>query len=230
MTDDPQKIKIFVFRIGKKYGPEYETYLEDKLKSKYDLIWIRNSLDSRIALQWNKMFLMNLDYDHPIVVMDIDILLENNYFDLFDYKIEPGEFLSIPAWWNNRGGYKVNGGFYKYYPKDCRYIYEEFMSNPKKWQMHYIKNGTTIGPVNGEQYFVEDHVNKKLKLKFIPKEWVTRWTNDKGLNKKIVEKYNTQTTGGVLFDSVNDKFNDNVKIIHFTTSLNKPSESNLYKY
>ena len=25
-------------------------------------------------------------------------------------------------------------------------------------------------------------------------------------NKKIVEKYNTQTTGGVLFDSVNDKF------------------------
>ena len=42
-------------------------------------------------------------------------------------------------------------------------------------QSYYIKNGTTIGPVNGEQYFVEDSVKEKLKLKLVPSEWVCRF-------------------------------------------------------
>ena len=37
---------------------------------------------------------------------------------------------------------KINGGFFKYYPKDVKYIYDKFMKDPNHWQTHYIKNKT----------------------------------------------------------------------------------------
>lgn len=228
--DTGQAQKIFVFRMGKKYGEEYEEYLNRKLQGRYDLIWIRNPLDSKVALQWNKMFLMNLDYIDPIIVMDIDILLENNFHELFEYPIQRGEFLSIPAWWNERAGYLLNGGFFKYHPKDCKYIFDEFINNSKHWQSHYIKEGITVGPVNGEQYFVEDQVKKHLDLKFVPKSWVTRWTNDSSKNMKISDRWRKKVEDTQLFYHEHNKFNENVKFVHFTTSLNKPHESKLYKY
>ena len=155
--------------IGKKYGEEYEEYLNQKLKGRYDLIWIRNPLDSKVALQWNKMFLMNLDYPDPIVVMDIDILLENNFHELFEYPIQKGEFLSIPAWWNERAGYLSNGGFFKYYPKDCKYIFDEFINNSKHWQSHYIKEVCAIG--------IDDELAGKELIVFIVSNTKTRVTN-----------------------------------------------------
>jgi len=44
----------------------------------------------------------------------------------------------------------------------------KFMSNPEYWMEYYIKNGTTVGPVNGEQYFIQDSVEEKLNLKYLP--------------------------------------------------------------
>ena len=70
-------MKIFAVRIGEKYGPEYETYLERKL-SKYEIMWIREPYDSRVELQWNKMWAMQQNIDEPICVMDIDVLLVND--------------------------------------------------------------------------------------------------------------------------------------------------------
>lgn len=157
-------MKIVAVRIGDKYGPEYETYLESKLPE-YDFIWVREPIREDVTLQWNKMYGMSLDIDEPICVMDIDVILENDYKEVFDYPIERGEFLAMPGWWrDDQHGYPINGGFFKYYPKDCRYIYDEFMSKVDYWQQYYIENGTTTGPVNGEQYFVCDQV-KEIKTK-----------------------------------------------------------------
>lgn len=212
-----------MFRIGDKYGPEYETYLNSKLKH-YDVEWIHQPLSSKVALQWNKMFLMAFNSEEPIVVMDIDTILLNDYDKLLQYPVKRGEFLSIPSWWSKRKTpHVINGGFYKYFPKDCKYIFDKFMSDPKKWQRHYIDNGTTVGPVNGEQFFVEDNVKSKLNLKLIPDEWVTRWTQNTKKNSFICERY----PGELL---VNGDFNSNIKLIHFTTSLNKPHESEFFKH
>ena len=76
-------MKILAVRIGDKYGPEYEDYLEEKL-SDYELVWIREPYEKGIALQWNKMYGMQLDIDEPICVMDIDVLLINDYKKIFD--------------------------------------------------------------------------------------------------------------------------------------------------
>ena len=125
------------------------------------------------------MYGMSLDIDEPICVMDIDVLLVNDYKKIFEYPVERGQFLGMPGWWRDSNAeYTLNGGFFKYYPRDCRYIYDEFMSNVDYWQEYYIKNGITKGPVNGEQYFVFDQVNKELNFKLLPESWFTRWKSD----------------------------------------------------
>ena len=73
-------MKLVTVRIGEKYGPEYETYLEKKLPD-YEFIWVRKPIEDNVILQWNKMYVINLDIDEPICVMDIDILLVNDYQD-----------------------------------------------------------------------------------------------------------------------------------------------------
>ena len=219
-------MKIYCLRIGNKYGPEYEDYINEKLKD-YEVIWIREAPRKDIPLQWNKINLMNLDIDEPIVALDIDVILTGNYKELFDYPVQRGELVGIPQWWSSRyPQWKLNGGFQKYYPKDCKFIYDIFYENPKHWMMHYIREGLTIGPVNGEQFFVEEHAKKKLKVTSVPSKWVTRWTADDGINNAITDKFK-DISNKKLFS--NDEFHDDIKLVHFTTSLNKPHYSSLWK-
>ena len=51
-------MKILAIRIGDKYGPEYETYLERKLPN-HEFIWVREPYDTGVVLQWNKMWGMH---------------------------------------------------------------------------------------------------------------------------------------------------------------------------
>ena len=104
---------------------------------------------------------------------------------------------------------------------DINYIYEKFMSSIEKWKVHYIKNKTTIGPVNGEQYFVEDSVNEKLKLKLAPSSWVTRWKNDYShiWFEELTKKY-TEASGEDYLKE--DDWNPNIKLVHYNHTLKYP--------
>ena len=82
-------MNIIAIRIGDKYGPEYEDYLNNKL-SKYNIIWIREPYHPHVTLQWNKMWGMQLEQDDPICVMDIDILLMNDYKEIFEHERSHG--------------------------------------------------------------------------------------------------------------------------------------------
>tara|TARA_Y100001963_G_scaffold157862_1_gene255420 strand:- start:5714 stop:6361 length:648 start_codon:yes stop_codon:yes gene_type:complete len=211
---------VHCVRIGNRYGIEHEDYIESKL-SGYPINWIREPFNEGISYQWNKMLPMSYKSDKPVCVIDIDILLENDYMELFDYPIERGEFLSIPSWWKDSEGYTLNGGFFKYYPIDCNYIYEKFMSDPEKWKKHYIMNKTTIGPVNGEQYFVEDSVKERLNLRLVPSSWVTRWKNDgdKDWERQLILKYK-EVSGNDYIKK--EKWHPDIKLIHYTHAMNKP--------
>ena len=178
------------------------------------------------------MWGMQMDTDEPICVMDIDILLANDYKKVFDYPIKPGQFLAMPGWWRNDSNlYQLNGGFFKYYPKECRYIYDKFMSDVHHWQKFYIENGTTTGPVNGEQYFVGDSVNERLELITLPDEWFTRWVAD----NKVIDYKNTRTWQYSMTEKYKEKtgndwiymggeFHPDIKFVHFTNHRNKPHE------
>ena len=176
------------------------------------MTWIRDELDG-VRLQWNKMRVMNMDFDEPVVVIDIDLEFINDYMDAINYPIERGQFLSAKSWWRDTArsdlSYSVNGGFFKYYPKDCKYIYEKFMKDKLYWQRFYIDNGTTVGPVNGEQYFVEDSVKERLDLKFLPETWFTK--SVKNPTKDWWARMNTLYPGDWLYL---DGYNPDIKIIH----------------
>ncbi len=231
-------MKIIAVRIGDRYGPEYEKYLEEKLPE-YEFVWVRKPIKEGVLLQWNKMYGMGLDIDEPICVMDIDVLLLNNYKELFEYPIKKGQFVSIPGWWRDTENkrYKINGGFFKYYPKDCRYIYDKFMQDPDFWQNYYIKRGIARGPVNGEQYFVEDNVNEELELITVPESWVARWCakEDIGvknfdLNKwkvKVSQLYHKVTGNDYVY--LGGEFHPDIKMVHFTHATNKPHDWEDYR-
>ena len=216
--------KVLAVRIGDKYGPEHEEYINSKIPN---VEWIHESFDPRVKLQWNKLIGMSYDIDEPLVVIDIDILLLNDYMDLINYPIKPGQFVSMTPWWKESFDlkYKMHGGFQKYYPKDCKYIFNKFMSDPEYWQEYYIKNGTTIGPVNGEQFFVEDSVNEQLTLTYVPQEWIGFWKNHP--SRKFVAQTNLMYPGEYYHLG---QVHPEVRFVHFLSShgiLQKPDRNNI---
>ena len=58
--------KVFALRIGEKFGQDVEDYINSKIPN---VTWIRDELDG-VRLQWNKMRVMNMDIDEPVVVMN----------------------------------------------------------------------------------------------------------------------------------------------------------------
>jgi hypothetical protein len=220
-------MKIYCVRIGDKYGQQYEDYMNDKLAD-YEVIWIKEPIKPNVPLQWNKMVAMNDDGDEPVVVLDIDKIFINDYKEALDYSIKPGEFLAAPYWWGN-GRIPMSGGFYKFYPKDCKYIYNNYINNIDYYTNYYIKNGYTTGPVNGEFLYVHYMLQRELKLITLPDAWVTRWTSEEfdlsGEHRSDLKHRYRTATGNYLYK---DEFNPMIKIVHFTNSLNKPHEWKKY--
>jgi hypothetical protein len=230
-------MKIIAVRIGDRYGPEYESYLEKRLAD-YEITWIREPFHPGVKMQWNKMWAMSLDIDEPVCVIDIDIILINDYRKLFEFPILPGQFVSIPGWWRDteKEGYKINGGFFKYYPRDCRYIYDKFVSDIEHWQQYYIKQGITKGPINGEQYFVEDSVRERLELITVPESWVARWcATEDPLYGKDIKKWQAETSAkykkvtGNEYLYLGGEFHSDIKMVHFTHAVNLPHTWEDYK-
>ena len=207
-------MKVFAVRIGRKYGVEYERYLRSKLP---DISFI-NEPKEDFALQWNKMHFFKLDIDEPVCVIDIDVLLENDYMEMFDYPIKRGEFLSMRSWWEAEGACELNGGFYKFYPRDTAYIYEEFKANRRIWEQYFIKQGLKKGPVAGEENFVDMMVRKQLDLKFVPNSWSCRMVNapTKDWLVNITKKYD----GDYMY--MGGQYNPQIKLVHFTKNGNYP--------
>ena len=202
------KTKVFAVRVREKYGQDVEDYINSKISN---VTWIRDELPG-IDLQWNKLRVMNMDIDEPVLVIDIDMFFMNDYIEAIDYPIKRGEFLTAKSWWKDTWNekYSLCGGFQKYYPKDCKYIYDEFMKRASYWQRYYITRQITIGPVNGEQYFVEDQVNKKLKLKYLPEKWVTTMCSKTDIEE--LAKINSRYPGEYVYL---DGFHEDIKIVHF---------------
>ena len=223
-------MKIFCVRIGEKYGPEYEDYINNKLEG-HNIYWIREPFHKWVPLQWNKLQVFGMDIDEPVIVMDIDKLLINNYHEVINYPCKKGQFVTTPYWWKNthmENPYKSSGGFYKFWPSTTRHIYEKFMGDIPYYTSYYIKNRLTTGPVNGEFMFVQDSLYG-MDMQIMPNSWFTRWiANSKSEkdNKLLEIKYMETTGNNYLFDGNN--FHPDIKMVHFTHSLNKPHEWKYY--
>lgn len=206
-------LKVFAVSIGEKYK-----YCEQYLKRKIPDIHFLKESKENFLLQWNKLHFFNLDLEEPVCVIDLDVLFVNSYMDLLNFPIERGEFLSIRSWWEDEGSCELNGGFYKFFPKDTVYIYEEFKKNKKHWENYFIEKGLKPGPINGEENFVDHMVRQKLKLKFVPDNWVTRMVEN--LDKEWLAKINLKYPGNYMY--IGGKFNSDIKLVHYTKESNMP--------
>ena len=90
MKKNLNKTKVFAVRIGDKYGQDVEDYIESKISN---VTWIRDELPG-VKLQWNKLRVMNMNIDEPVLVIDIDMFFMNDYVKAIDYPIRRGEFLT----------------------------------------------------------------------------------------------------------------------------------------
>lgn len=200
-------MNIFAIRTGDKYGLEYESYLRDKLPG----ITILNNPFPDYIHQWNKIHFFNVKSNGPVVVIDIDVELINDYMEMFEYPVERGEFLTLDPWWDtNRVSCGINGAFYKFWPEDTKYIRDEFNRDQAYWRHYFIKNGTKPGPVNGEENFVELMVKKRLELKFLPHAWYTRM--EENPTKEDLVRLNRKYPGEYL---ILDQYHPQVKMIHY---------------
>ena len=201
--------KVFAIRIGDKYGQDVEDYVNSKIPN---VTWIREEKDG-FKLQWNRLHLMNSDIEGPILTIDIDMLFINDYMKAIEYPIERGEFLTAKSWWRDSDGIKstLNGGFQKYYPEDCKYIYDEFVARKEFWEEYYIKLGISFGPVNGEQYFIENMVNQRLQLKYLPESWNIRMEENMSIKELLYLNYRYDGE----WACIGNEFNSNIKIVHF---------------
>lgn len=199
------EIKVFAVRVGDRYNIEYEKYLKSKIPQ---ITFLNEELED-FKLQWNKLHFFNDDSEEPICVIDIDIQLINEYEKLFEYPIKKGEFLTIDSWWSDTR--PINGGFYKFYPQDTKFIYEEFKKNKTYWEEYFIKNGTKPGPVNGEEDFVYKIVKDKMKLKYLPASWATmmKIKPDRGQLRRLNKKYSKE------YVYLGNKFHDDIKFVHY---------------
>lgn len=174
-------MEIRAVRIGNRYDERYEDYLKLRLPE----IKFLNENKEGLWYQWNKIHFFNLDIDEPVCVIDIDLELMNDYMDIFNYPIERGEFLTMRQHWDPNSKAILNGGFYKFYPKDTKYIYERMMEAPEYWMRYFIDIGVKPGPFNGEENFVEMVASERLKIKYIPDNWCSRNTTADYANKEL---------------------------------------------
>lgn len=201
-------VKVFAVRVGDRYGPEYEEYLKSKIPN----ITFLTTPEPDLVWQWNKIHFFNYHSNEPIVVVDVDIELYNNYDDLINYPVSHGEFLTINPWWdNNKHSCDINGGFYKFYPSDTRYIYEEFMDQPDYWRRCFIDMGIKPGPVNGEENFVSRIAKQKLKIKYLPDNWVTRMVPN--ISNKHLISLTKKYPGDYI--TLGGQYNPDIKLVHF---------------
>lgn len=198
-------IKIFAVKT--------EKYKDYKTDFPFEVTYLEQDIWP-MKRQWNKLHFFELPFDEPIVVIDLDTMFINDWEELINYPCERDEFVSIPAWWKDTHDerFKINGGFYKFWPTSTRYIADKFREQPRHWREHYFNEGITNREGFGEQYFVEESARERLKIRLVPATWVTKWTNNGHPPENEIRAGNEAYPGEYLFDG---KFNPDIKMIHF---------------
>ena len=186
---------------------------------------------SNIKLHWHKLkfFSEQFAYQKPgddIIIMDIDQQIVGNVDEILTWPVKEGEILTYDSWWNvktNEYADKVilpiNGGFYKFKSGSFNYIWDDFSLNPEYWQLHYYNKGDVHFKYYGEQNYVYWKLDEhKVKINYLPAEWIVKYTNDNKQNIKLNKMYSSLfNTDYMIMGDPHEK----IKIIHYLGPKNK---------
>jgi len=161
-----------------------------------------------------------------IIIMDIDQVIVGNVDDLIGFPVGDNELVSYGVWWNNdtdkikdpeklrdHNILPLNGGFYKFKSGQLKHVWDDFVSNPEYWQLHYYNTGVVHYKYYGEQNYVDWKIfEKESKLTLTPPEWLGKYTENKEdmiqLNMLYSKTFNTDY---MILDDVHEY----IKVVHF---------------
>ena len=172
-------------------------------------------------LQWYKLdyFKKHIVDTDDIILMDIDQVVIRNCDFLFD-NISDNEFRGTHRfWWRWREDkdnkkFALSGSVYKFKNGQHQYIVDEFEKDIKFWEEYFIKSGITVGPVNGEQHFVQYQLEKnKTNVSMFPEKHIVKWHKDDFyIQTSIEHAYKKYSSNDYLLD---EDWHEDVRIIHY---------------
>ena len=228
-------IKIYCLYFEGKYTPEYVNRLYRSIKRNCavnthfvcysdtevecdELIPLPK--DTPIKAHWFKLQFFDKTFTGPgkIIVMDIDQVVVSDITDMITYPVGRNKLVSYQKWWSTPTTI-INGGWYKFNAGDFQCVWDKYISDPEKWQLHYFNTGVVHYKYFGEQNFVQDTVLENGgQIVTMPGQWVAKITHDKDNNEKIQRQY--VATFNQMYMFLGDEWNPNVKIVHFANPDN----------
>jgi 7-cyano-7-deazaguanine synthase in queuosine biosynthesis len=235
---------ILTLKVGTKYGSEYVNnlyrsikknsttpftlycYTEDSTGLDEDIIIVPLEDPSEFSLQWHKVKFHKINFANiptgeKCLILDIDWIITSDMDSILNYQLPERTFGCFERWWSNlRHLCKINGGFQMYYMGDTHRLWMTFSKNPDHWQSYYVKNGLATGPVNGEQNFIDMHV--ELDREWLPMMWFAKWQEDDWL--KIQKNWNEDVSKDEPYYMGGD-FAESIKMVHFSNADNLITEA-----
>ena len=198
---------------------KFTCYTEDSSGLLLDIATIPIEDSHKYKLQWHKMkfhdpSLTNITKGEDCIVMDIDMKILNNIDEILTYPISKNEYGVTRRWYSDKQDKcSINGGFQKFKMGYTKELYNIFSSNFRKWQEYFIENDLSIGPVSGEQNFIDMHIEEiGLKKNYLPDYWFSKY-HEKILDNYLKRRYRYFGKGPFM---IGDKLNDNIKIVHYS--------------
>ena len=172
-------------------------------------------------LQWYKLdfFKKDIVENEYIVVMDIDVDIVGNVDFIFnDYT----GFVGSHRWWwrwredKEYDPYALSGTMYKFKNGEHQYIVDTFEKDIPYWEEHFIKNGITSGPVNGEQHFVQQMlIDNKCDKSYFPGAKIIKWSDDFVTQLKLERDFDKYTGADYIYK---DDWHPDIRIVHYAGS------------
>ena len=232
-------MNILTLKVGTKYDYRYVNNLYEGLKANStvnfnfycytddhknlnkNIITIPITNVEKYKLQWHKLEFHNSGFANiksgeTCLILDIDWIIINNMNDILNHKLSKRQFGCFERWWSNRRNFcKINGGFQMYNMGDTQHLYDIFTEKPNHWQEFFINNGYAEGPVNGEQNFIDMHIDNNRH--WFPMEWFAKYSPDE--YRKIQSNWHYEINNKDPY-YIDNEFSDSIKMIHFSNSNN----------
>jgi len=236
-------INILTLKVDTKYSAEYVNRLYNSIKRNTTAefkfyCYTENPVDllpeiciipiehpNKFKLQWHKLIFhktgfANIPIGQKCLILDIDWVILNNIDCILQYDLPSNHLGCFERWWSNRRNWcKLNGGFQMFYMGETNYLWEEFIKNPEHWQDYFIRIGEAVGPVNGEQNFIDKHtINKE----WLPMKWFAKYVSEAlepGTMAKLQTNWHTDVNNRDPFYLAGE-FAESIKMVHFSDAYN----------
>ena len=232
-------INILTLKIGTKYSADYVNrlysgmkrntsidfnfycYTEDSDGLFSDIIVVPLENPDDLKLQWHKLEFHNSGFANIkngelCLILDIDWIIINNIDDILNHKLPKKQFGCFERWWSNRRNWcKINGGFQMYNMGDTQHLYDTFIEKPNYWQEYFINNKQADGPINGEQNFIDMHVDDNRH--WFPMKWFAKYSIDE--YRRIQSNWHNEINREDPY-YIDNEFSNSIKMVHFSNSSN----------